>query len=58
MKFSQRMGFSPAPIDLEEKEMPDSLRNGLWDMCSMHFFDDIHDRTYHSKKSQGLQYSM
>ncbi len=50
------MGFSPAPIDLEEKEMPDSFRNGLWNICSKYFFYNIY--AYNNKLRKSNDFKM
>lgn len=39
--FSQRFGYSSIAHDLEETEMPSSLKAGIWDMISLNFFSDI-----------------
>ena len=44
MKFSERMGYSEILGQLPEHDMPDSLRNGLWDACCSYFFQNISAR--------------
>lgn len=36
--FSERFGYAPPKGDLSEEEMPETLRNGLWDAISLTFF--------------------
>jgi AbiJ N-terminal domain 4 len=31
-RFSERHGYRPPPVELDEREIPASLRNGLWDV--------------------------
>jgi len=36
--FSQRFGYVKPNLDLNEDDMPEALRNGLWDAVSLTFF--------------------
>lgn len=40
-RFSERFGISAPKVELDAREMPDSLRNGLWDIIKKNYFDDI-----------------
>jgi hypothetical protein len=39
--FATRFGYAAAQVDLSEDEMPESLKNGLWDICYAEFFEKI-----------------
>lgn len=39
--FSSRFGYAKPSLDLREEEMPEPLRNGLWDAVSLYYLDDI-----------------
>ncbi len=39
--FSERFGFTKPRMPLDHSQFPDSLRNGLWDMCNAHCFRRI-----------------
>ncbi|MCF8484518.1 MAG: hypothetical protein K9G71_04845 [Rhodobacteraceae bacterium] len=39
--FSSRFGYAKPSFDLREDEMPEPLRNGLWDAVSLTYFQDI-----------------
>lgn len=41
--FSERFGYGATPVDLGETDLPDTLRNGLWDAIDDVFLSDIYD---------------
>ncbi len=57
MKFSERMGYSEILGQLPEHDMPDSLRNGLWDACCSHFFYDISASSSYGAPPKSVQFS-
>jgi hypothetical protein len=42
--FAERYGYVLISADLNDTEMPSSLRSGLWDVVSSCYFSDIFDR--------------
>jgi hypothetical protein len=40
--FSERFGFASPTGDLKPEQMPDGLRNGLWQACIETFFEKTH----------------
>ena len=42
--FAERFGYRPASVELAETDMPSSLKSGLWDILSVHYFAKIHDK--------------
>ncbi|MEH6836113.1 MULTISPECIES: AbiJ-NTD4 domain-containing protein [Falsihalocynthiibacter] len=55
--FSERMGIVKPRVALELNEMPSSLQDGLWDLLSAHFFNNIRatPRSQYSGLSNGFQ---
>lgn len=39
--FAERFGFAEPIIELDESEMPESLRSGLWDAAKISFFANV-----------------
>jgi hypothetical protein len=46
--FSERFGYSQPKLDLADGEMPDTLRNGLWDAISLSLLINIGEPAYMS----------
>lgn len=45
--FSERFGYTPIKLELQDDEMPKTLRAGLWDMTRIMFFSEIGTRDFY-----------
>ena len=52
MKFSQRIGITPATKTIQVKVMDTELRNGLWNALKIYFIDPLEKYTEYSGGSE------
>ncbi|MFT6001971.1 MAG: hypothetical protein ACI95T_000726, partial [Flavobacteriales bacterium] len=57
MKFSQRIGITPATKSIQIEDIDTELQNGLWNALKMYFFDTLEKYTQHSRDTEFLLYS-
>jgi hypothetical protein len=43
MQFSERMGFKPVKDIIQINSMDDDLRNGLWNVLTIYYWNNVHE---------------